>query len=78
MNSGLPLSPSQILYQHYADQIAQDAPETAEAFAALESMLKPLSTIEKEQILQAVCSLCQIHEQLAFEAGLRMGIQLYR
>ena len=70
------LSPAEILYRHYAEHTAGDSPETAGCFAAVEHLCSLLPSENREQAMQIICTLTELHEKEAFFAGLRTGSRL--
>ena len=67
----------ELLYNTYYEHVCtDDTDEIKQAFDELYHSMTAKTLKEKDEIIDAVCSLCRLHQQTGFIDGIRLGIRL--
>ena len=67
----------ELLYNTYYEHVCtDDTDEIKQAFDELYHSMTAKTLKEKDEIIDAVCSLCRLHQQTGFVDGLKLGIHL--
>ena len=67
----------ELLYNTYYEHVCtDDTDEIKQAFDDLYHSMTGKTLKEKDEIIDAVCNLCRLHQQTGFIDGLRLGLQL--
>ena len=67
----------ELLYNTYYEHVCtDDTDEIKQAFDDLYHSMTGKTLKEKDEIIDAVCNLCRLHQQTGFTDGLRLGLKL--
>ena len=67
----------ELLYNTYYEHVCtDDTDEIKQAFDDLYHSMTGKTLKEKDEIIDAVCNLCRLHQQTGFIDGIRLGVQL--
>lgn len=67
----------ELLYNTYYEHVCtDDTDEIKQAFDDLYHSTTGKTLKEKEEIIDAVCNLCRLHQQTGFIDGIKLGLQL--
>ena len=67
----------ELLYNTYYEHVCtDDTDEIKQAFDELYHSMTAKTLKEKDEIIDAVCSLCRLHQQSGFIDGLRLSLKL--
>ena len=67
----------ELLYNTYYEHVCtDDTEEVKQAFDKLYHSMTGKTLKEKDEIIDAVCNLCRLHQQTGFIDGIRLGLQL--
>lgn len=67
----------ELLYNTYYEHVCtDDTDEIKQAFDELYHSMTAKTLKEKDEIIDAVCSLCRLHQQTGFIDGIRLGLKL--
>ena len=67
----------ELLYNTYYEHVCtDDTDEIKQAFDELYQAMTAKTLKEKDEIIDAVCSLCRLHQQSGFIDGIRLGLKL--
>ena len=61
---------------YYKHVCTDDTDEIKEAFDDLYHSMAGKTLKEKDEIIDAVCNLCRLHQQTSFTDGIRLGLRL--
>ena len=67
----------ELLYNTYYEHVCtDDTDEIKQAFDDLYHSMTGKTLKEKDEIIDAVCNLCRLHQQTGFIDGIRLGLRL--
>ena len=67
----------ELLYNTYYEYVCtDDTDEIKQAFDDLYHSMTGKTLKEKDEIIDAVCNLCRLHQQSGFTDGIRLGLKL--
>ena len=67
----------ELLYNTYYEHVCtDDTDEIKQVFDELYHSMTAKTLKEKDEIIDAVCSLCRLHQQTGFIDGIKLGLQL--
>ncbi len=62
-----------ILYSHFAESNRFNNATIKNGFATIRAMCSSMTLRELDDLIETVCTICQEHERLAFEEGVKIG-----
>lgn len=65
-----------LLYGAYNEHNGTDTDEIKQAFEDLYQAMTGKTLREKDEVIDAVCRLCHLHQQTGFIDGIRLGVRL--
>ena len=66
----------EVLYDAFETGNAMDSIDIQDQFALLFGLMRKRSVQETDELINAVCDLCRVHQKSGFEAGVKVGIHL--
>ena len=67
----------ELLYNTYYEHVCtDDTDDIKQAFDDLYHSMTGKTLKEKDEIIDAVCNLCRLHQQSGFTDGIRLGLKL--
>lgn len=68
---------TELLYEAYTEEHPIDTEEIRAGFREINQTICKLTIQENDRVFALVCQLCTQQERLAFQEGLRVGVQLF-
>ena len=67
----------ELLYNTYYEHVCtDDTDEVKQAFDELYQSMTDKTLKEKDEIIDTVCNLCRLHQQIGFIDGIRFGLRM--